>query len=92
MSQGRKNVADQFQFSWATTEDREHTLLYAVFRQSFAIAATTANDRTKFLDKGAHRFRVFVPGEIRDPIIRSGITNRSVADLIQGHTDQTSRG
>jgi hypothetical protein len=42
-------------------------LLYATFRQSFAIAATTADDRTKFLDKWSDRHRVFVPGEIGDP-------------------------
>lgn len=66
MTQGRKNVRDQFQYSWATDES-DHTLLYAVFRQSFAIAATTADDRTKFLDKYRDHLRVFAPGEVRDP-------------------------
>ena len=51
MTQGKKHVGDQVQYSWTTTDQRHHTLLYATFRQSFAIAATTADDRTKFLDK-----------------------------------------
>jgi hypothetical protein len=70
MAQGKQNVRDQFQYSWVTTDDRDHTLFYAVFRQSFAIAATTADDRTKFLDKWKGRFRVFAPGEVRDPVLQ----------------------
>jgi hypothetical protein len=68
MTQGRKNVRDQFQYSWATTDESHHTLLYAVFRQSFAIAATTADDRTKFLGKYKDHSPVFAPGEVRDPM------------------------
>jgi hypothetical protein len=66
MWQGTQHVADQFQYSWATTEDREHTLLYGVFRQSFAVAAITANDRNWFLGRVGGR-RVFAPGEVKDP-------------------------
>jgi hypothetical protein len=67
LTQGKRHVGDQFQYSWTTTEDRHHTLVYAVFRQSFAIAATTADDRTTFLDKYRSRHRVFAPGEVQDP-------------------------
>jgi hypothetical protein len=67
MKQGTQHVGDQFQYSWTTTDDRNHILVYAVFRQSFAIAATIANDRTEFLDKWKGRHRVFAPGEVRDP-------------------------
>jgi hypothetical protein len=73
MTQGKKHVADQFQYSWATTEEREDTLLYAVFRQSFAVAAITAKDRTWLLDRLAAidrvggNLRVFAPGEVQDP-------------------------
>src|SRR5262249_22019344 len=67
MTQGTKHVADQFQYSWATTEDREHTFLYGVFRRSFAVAAITANDRSWFLDRVVDRLRVFAPGEVKDP-------------------------
>jgi hypothetical protein len=65
MTQGKQHVRDQFQYSWTT--DQRHTLVYAVFRRSFAIAAFTADDRTKFLDNWKGRFRIFAPGEVQDP-------------------------
>jgi hypothetical protein len=67
MTQGKQHVGDQFQYSWTTTDDKHHSLFYAVFRQSFAIAATTADDRTQFLNKWQDRHRIFIPGEVRDP-------------------------
>jgi hypothetical protein len=67
ISQGSRHVADQFEYSWATTEDKDHTLSYSVFRQSFAIAAIAATDREYFLSKWADKFPVFAPGEICDP-------------------------
>jgi hypothetical protein len=67
MRQGRKDVSDQFQYTWVPTDEGQHTLFYAVFRQSFAIAAVTALERTVFLQKWAGKFPVFVPGQIRDP-------------------------
>ena len=50
-----------------------YTLLFAVFRQSFAVAAFTDNDRTQLLcclaayDKIGGNLRVFAPGEVQDP-------------------------
>jgi hypothetical protein len=85
MMQGKKHVADQFQYSWATTEQREHSVLFAAFRQSFAVAAFTANDRTWMLDRLATiaandrtkplsrvegALRVLAPGELKDPLPR----------------------
>ena len=73
ITQGKKHVADQFQYSWVTTEEREETLLYAVFRQSFAVAAITAKDRTWLqdrlaaIDRVGGNLRVFAPGELQDP-------------------------
>jgi hypothetical protein len=73
MTQGKKHVGDQFQYAWATTEDREETLLYAVFRQSFAVAAITVKDRTWLEARLAAiggvggNLRVFAPGELQDP-------------------------
>lgn len=69
MKQGKQHVGDQFQYSWTTTDDPDHTLVYAVFRQSFAIAATTAKDRTQFLDKYKDHHPIFTPGKIKDPIL-----------------------
>jgi hypothetical protein len=73
MTQGKKDVGDQFQYAWATTEDREESVLYAVFRQSFAVAAITAKDRTWLqdrlaaIDRVGGNLRVFAPGELQDP-------------------------
>jgi hypothetical protein len=42
LRQGRKDVGDQFSYSFLLTEERRHSVFYAVFRQSFAVAAVTA--------------------------------------------------
>jgi hypothetical protein len=89
MTQGKKNVADQFQYSWATTEQREHTVLFAVFRQSFAVAAFTDTDRrtwlldrldaitanhsTGLLNGVVGKLRVFAPGEVKDPPAQAAV-------------------
>jgi hypothetical protein len=41
-------VSRQFAYSFIRTEERRHSVFYAVFRQSFAVAAVTALDRTEF--------------------------------------------
>jgi hypothetical protein len=66
LRQGKKDVSDQFQYAWAVTEEKDHALLYAVFRQSFAIAALSAVDRSAFLAKHSDKFHVVVPGDFRD--------------------------
>ena len=35
LRQGRKDVSDQFSYSFLLTEERRHSVFYAVFRQSF---------------------------------------------------------
>jgi hypothetical protein len=40
-------------------------VFYAVFRQSFAVAAVTALDRSEFLIKHADKYPVIVPGDFR---------------------------
>jgi hypothetical protein len=67
LRQGVREVSDQFQYSWALTMEREHALFYASFRQSFAIEAVTAIDRTTFIMKHAAKFPVVVPGTLRNP-------------------------
>jgi hypothetical protein len=44
-----------------------HRLFYAVFRQSLAVAAVSALDRSIFLAKHSGKFPVAVPGELRRP-------------------------
>jgi hypothetical protein len=65
LKQGRKEVSDQFNFQWALTQEGDHALFYGVFRQSFAVASTSAIDRASFLDKYADKFPVFAPGDLR---------------------------
>jgi hypothetical protein len=42
LKQGKREVGDQFKYSWALTDEKRHSAFYATFRQSFAIAAVTA--------------------------------------------------
>jgi hypothetical protein len=53
LQQGSREVSDRFQD--------------AVFRQSFAIAAVTAIERTAFITKHADRFPVVMPGSLANP-------------------------
>jgi hypothetical protein len=63
LRQGQKEVSGQFSYSFLLTEERRHSVFYAVFRQSFAIAAVTALDRSEFLMKNADKYPVIVPGD-----------------------------
>jgi hypothetical protein len=63
LQQGRREVSEQFQYSWALTEEGRHSVFYAVFRLSFAIAAVTAVDRSEFLNRNADKYPVTVPGD-----------------------------
>jgi hypothetical protein len=65
LRQGRKDVRDQFSYSFLLTEEKRHSVFYAVFRQSFAVAAVTALNRSEFLMKNADKCPVTVPGDFR---------------------------
>jgi hypothetical protein len=67
LRQGVREVSDQFQYSWRLTEEKRHSVFYAVFRSSFAIAAITALDRTEFLERNADKYPVTIPGAFRVP-------------------------
>jgi len=67
LEQGVREVSDQFQYAWALTPEREHSLFYASFRQSFAIAAVTAIDRATFMIRHAAKFPIVVPGSLTKP-------------------------
>ena len=62
LQQGKKEVSGQFTYSFLLTEERRHSVFYAVFRQSFAVACVTALDRYEFLMKNADKYPVVVPG------------------------------
>ncbi len=68
LQQGTKNVRGQFSYSSLTTEEGRHSVFYAVFRQSFAVAAVTAFDRNEFLMKNADRFPVTIPGDFKKDV------------------------
>src|SRR5262249_36232033 len=65
LKQGRREVSDQFQYTWAITPERQHALFYATFHRSFAIAVVSAMDRTAFIEKHADRHPVVLPGAFR---------------------------
>ena len=65
LRQGQREVSAQFQYSWRVTEEGRHSLFYAVFRSSFAVAAVTALDRAEFLQQNADKFPVTTPGDFR---------------------------
>jgi hypothetical protein len=56
LQQGAREVSDQFQYAWVVSPGWRHSLFYAVFRQSFAVAAVSALDRTAFITKHADKF------------------------------------
>jgi hypothetical protein len=65
LQQGKRHVGDQFKYSWALTEEKRHSLFYATFRQSFAIAAVTALDRSEFLERNAEKYPITIPGAFK---------------------------
>jgi hypothetical protein len=65
LRQGKKEVSDQFEYSWLATEDRRHSVFSGVFRSSFAVFAISALDRSEFLEKNADRFPIISPGDLR---------------------------
>ena len=65
LQQGKKDVRGQFSYSFLATEEQRHSVFYAVFRQSFAVASVTALDRSEFLMKNADRYPVTIPGDFR---------------------------
>jgi len=65
LKQGRREVSDQFQYTWAITPERQHALFFATFHRSFAIAAVSAMARAAFIEKHADRHPVVLPGAFR---------------------------
>jgi hypothetical protein len=65
LQQGKRDVSSQFGYSWLLTEERRHSVFYAVFNSAFAILAVTAFDRSEFLVKNAGKYPVWAPGAFR---------------------------
>jgi hypothetical protein len=62
LKQGKREVSNQFQYTWAITPERRHALFYATFHRSFAIAIVSAMDRTAFIEKHADRHPIVLSG------------------------------
>jgi hypothetical protein len=65
LEQGKREVSEQFKYSWGLTEEGRHSFFFAVFRSSFAIAAVTALDRSEFLERHADKYPITIPGAFR---------------------------
>ena len=60
LRQGKKDVSDQFGYSWAHANDADASIYFAYFRQSFAIIGFVWHDRTRFPD--IPNMTIHVPG------------------------------
>ncbi len=65
LSQGRKEVSDQFQYTWAITEERSNGLFFVTFREAFAVAAITGLNRAFFRHEKFPKWQIFAPGDFR---------------------------
>jgi hypothetical protein len=65
LKQGKREVSEQFQYSWGLTEEGRHSFFFATFRYSFAIGAVTASDRSEFLERNADKYPVTIPGDFK---------------------------
>lgn len=66
LRQGTKGVPEQFLYSYGCTQDASLGLYMGTFRQSFAIVAFAAKDRSVLLSRApdVDGFRVYAPGEV----------------------------
>ena len=63
LKQGKREVSEQFRYSWALTEEGRHSFFFAVFRYSFAIGAATALDRDS--ERNADKYSITIPGDFK---------------------------
>ena len=68
LSQGSKSVADQFEYSYAITEDKKASAYFAYFRQAFALGAFVSSDMDLFSDVDKIPAEdIYRPGLIQTP-------------------------
>lgn len=65
LMQGKREVSEQFSYSWLLTEEKRHSVFYSVFNNSFSILAVTALDRSEFLARNADQHPVIAPGDFK---------------------------
>jgi hypothetical protein len=64
LRQGKLDVADQFGYQWRLTDDDSMAMFLATFRQSFAVLAFVAKDRTKLKVETKHPLHLVTPRNI----------------------------
>jgi hypothetical protein len=66
LRQGIFEVSDQFGYQWRMAEDDRMGMFFAYFRQSFAVIAFVAIDRSLLKANADHPIRIYAPGELRN--------------------------
>ena len=61
LKQGKKNVSEQFNYSFVVTEDEKHGIYFATFQKSFAICGFVSFERN-FYSK-IEGMKAHIPGE-----------------------------
>jgi len=64
LRQGKFEVSDQFGYQWRIAEKNRMGMFFAYFRQSFAVVAFVATDKSLLEADTRHPMRIFTPGEI----------------------------
>jgi hypothetical protein len=64
LKQGKHEVSDQFGYQWRMAEGNRMGLFFAKFRQSFAVLAVVANNKSLLEIETAHPMLIVRPGEI----------------------------
>lgn len=65
LSQGKFNVADQFEYAWVTGEDGRIGMFLGTFRQSFAVLAFTSVDARAVFEQPEVPIDVWRPGSFK---------------------------
>ncbi len=65
LKQGKFEVSDQFGYQWRMAEENQMGMFFAYFRQSFAVLAFVALDKSLLEVETKHPIRIFVPGDLR---------------------------
>ncbi|MFK4507067.1 hypothetical protein LPJ38_26885 [Bradyrhizobium daqingense] len=81
LRQGKFEVSDQFEYQWRFAEEDRMAMFLAIFRQSFAVIAFAAVDRSLFDVETKHAFEICAPGELTKLLnARAHASPRGAAD------------
>ena len=69
LKNGNREVSDQFQYSYALSEEKEFGAYFASFRMSFAVVAFVAQDKTVLHQPNDKQLQIFSPKEVKRLIL-----------------------